>query len=70
MSKKYKCKVVETYTKVIEIPDDVDIGDIDLSEIYDFSMPDDSEETFIPIINNSVVDLVYKEECFMESNNE
>ena len=70
MSKKYKCTLVETYTKFIEIPDDVDIGDIDLSEIYDFSMPDDSEETFIPIINNSVVDLVYKEECFMESNNE
>lgn len=70
MSKKYKCTLVETYTKFIEIPDDVDIGNIDLSEIYDFSMPDDSEETFIPIINNSVVDLVYKEECFMESNNE
>ena len=70
MSKKYKCTLVETYTKFIEIPDDVDIGNIDLSEIYDFSMPEDSEETFIPIINNSVVDLVYKEECFMESNNE
>ena len=70
MSKKYKCTLVETYTKFIEIPDDVDIVNIDLSEIYDFSMPEDSEETFIPIINNSVVDLVYKEECFMESNNE
>ncbi len=57
--KKYKCKVVETYTKVIEIPEDIDINDVDLSEVYDFSMPDDSEETVTPIRNDSVVDLVY-----------
>ena len=57
--KKYKCKVVETYTKVIEIPEDIDINDVDLSEVYDFSMPDDSDETVTPIRNDSVVDLVY-----------
>lgn len=57
--KKYKCKVVETYTKVIEIPDDIDIADIDLSEVYDFHLPDDSDETVTPIRNDSVVDLVY-----------
>ena len=62
MSKKYKCTVVETYTKTIEIPDDVDIADIDISEVYDFSCPDDSEETIIPI--SGYVDLVYKDECF------
>ena len=64
MSKKYKCTVVETYTRTIEIPDDVDIADIDISEVYDFSCPDDTEETVIPIRNDSVVDLVYKDECF------
>ena len=58
---KFKCTVVETYTKFIEIPDNVNITDIDLSEVYDFSMPEDSEETVIPIINDSVVDLVYKD---------
>tara|TARA_R110002020_G_scaffold294892_1_gene510607 strand:- start:274 stop:471 length:198 start_codon:yes stop_codon:yes gene_type:complete len=61
MSKKFKCTVVETYTKFIEIPDNINIADIDLSEVYDFSMPEDSEETVIPIINDSVVDLVYKD---------
>ncbi len=61
MSKKYKCTVVETYTKTIEIPDNMDITDIDLSEVYDFSMPEDSEETVEPIRNDSVVDLVYKD---------
>jgi hypothetical protein len=59
MTKKYKCTVVETYTKTIEIPDDVDIDDIDISEVYDFSMPDDTDETVEPIKNDSVVDLVY-----------
>ena len=38
MSKKYKCTVVETYTKTIEIPDDVDIADIDKDLVYDFSL--------------------------------
>ena len=61
MSKKFKCTVVETYTKNIEIPDDVDIDDIDISEVYDFSMPEDTDETVEPIRNDSVVDLVYKE---------
>ena len=37
MGKKYKCTVVETYTKTIEIPDDVDIADVDISEVYEFS---------------------------------
>ena len=58
---KFKCTVVETYTKTIEIPDNMDIADIDLSEVYDFSMPEDSEETVEPIRNDSVVDLVYKD---------
>ena len=66
MSKKYKCTVVETYTKNIEIPDDVGIADIDISEIYDFSLPQDSEETVIEIRNDSVVDLIYKDEFFEE----
>jgi hypothetical protein len=61
MSKKFKCTVVETYTKNIEIPDDVDIDDIDISEVYDFSMPEDTDETVEPIRNDSVVDLVYKD---------
>ena len=43
MAKKYKCTVVETYTKTIEIPDEVDIDDIDISEVYDFSMPIDRD---------------------------
>ena len=66
MSKKFKCTVVETYTKFIEIPDNMDIADIDLSEVYDFSMPEDSEETVEPIRNDSVVDLVYKDGEFEE----
>ena len=61
MSKKFKCTVVETYTKNIEIPDGVDIDDIDISEVYDFSMPEDTDETVEPIRNDSVVDLVYKD---------
>tara|TARA_R110000851_G_scaffold262736_1_gene415230 strand:+ start:236 stop:445 length:210 start_codon:yes stop_codon:yes gene_type:complete len=65
---KYKCTVVETYTRTIEIPDDVDIADIDISEVYDFSCPDDTKETVIPI--SGKVDLVYKDECFEESDNE
>ena len=69
MSKKFKCTVVETYTKFIEIPDNMDIADIDLSEVYDFSMPEDSEETVEPIRNDSVVDLVYKDGEFEESDN-
>ena len=63
---KFKCTVVETYTKTIEIPDNIDIADIDLSEVYDFSMPEDSEETVTPIRNDSVVDLVYKDGEFEE----
>ena len=66
MSKKYKCTVVETYTQTIEIPDNVDIADVDISEVYDFSCPD-SKETVIPI--SGKVDLVYKDECFEESDN-
>tara|TARA_B100001013_G_C24209841_1_gene284839 strand:+ start:113 stop:337 length:225 start_codon:yes stop_codon:yes gene_type:complete len=66
MSKKYKCTVVETYTKTIEIPDDVDIADVDISQVYDFSLPQDSEETVIEIRNDSVVDLIYKDEFFEE----
>ena len=61
MSKKYKCTVVETYTKTIEIPNDVDI-----SEVYDFSLPQDIEETVVEIRNDSVVDLIYKEDGFFE----
>tara|TARA_R110002110_G_scaffold129660_1_gene309799 strand:+ start:674 stop:886 length:213 start_codon:yes stop_codon:yes gene_type:complete len=70
MSKKYKCTVVETYTQTIEIPDEVDIADVDLSEVYDFSMPDDSDETVTPIRNDSVVDLVYKNGDFEEAKDE
>ena len=66
MGKKYKCTVVETYTKTIEIPDDVDIADVDISQVYDFSLPQDSEETVIEIRNDSVVDLIYKDEEFFE----
>jgi len=66
MSKKYKCTVVETYTKTIEIPNDVDIADVDISEVYDFSLPQDSEETVVEIRNDSVVDLIYKDEEFEE----
>ena len=66
MSKKYKCTVVETYTKTIEIPDDVDIADVDISQVYDFSLPQDSEETVVEIRNDSVVDLIYKDEFFEE----
>lgn len=70
MSKKFICTVVETYTQTIEIPDEVDVADIDLSEVYDFSMPDDSDETVTPIRNDSIVDLVYKDGDFEESDNE
>jgi hypothetical protein len=70
MSKKYKCTVVETYTKTIEIPNDVDIADVDISEVYDFSLPQDSEETVVEIRNDSVVDLIYKDEEFEESDND
>ena len=63
---KFKCTVVETYTKNIELPDNMDITDIDLSEVYDFSMPEDSEETVTPIRNDSVVDLLYKDGEFEE----
>ena len=66
MTKKYKCTVVETYTKTIEIPDDVDIADVDISQVYDFSLPQDSEETVVEIRNDSVVDLIYKDEFFEE----
>jgi len=66
MGKKYKCTVVETYTKTIEIPDDVDIADVDISQVYDFSLPQDSEETVVEIRNDSVVDLIYKEDGFFE----
>ena len=66
MSKKYKCTVVETYTKTIEIPDDVDIADVDISQVYDFSLPQDIEETVVEIRNDSVVDLIYKDEEFEE----
>lgn len=70
MSKKFKCTVVETYTQYIEIPDEVDVADIDLSEVYDFSMPEDSDETVTPIRNNSIVDLVYKDGDFEEAKDE
>ena len=66
MSKKYKCTVVETYTKTIEIPDDVGIADVNKSEIYDFSLPQDSEETVIEIRNDSAVDFIYKDGEFEE----
>ena len=66
MGKKYKCTVVETYTKTIEIPDDVDIADIDKDLVYDFSLPQDIEETVVEIRNDSVVDLIYKDEEFEE----
>ena len=56
MSKKFKCTVVETYTQYIEIPDEVDIADVDLSD-----------ETVTPIRNDSIVDLVYKDGDFEES---
>ena len=70
MTKKYKCTVVETYTKNIEIPDDVDIADIDKDLVYDFSLPDDSEETVVEIRSDSVVDLIYTDEEFEESDND
>jgi hypothetical protein len=66
MTKKYKCTVVETYTRTIEIPDDVDIADIDKDLVYDFSLPQDIEETVVEIRNDSVVDLIYKEDGFFE----
>ena len=47
-----------------------DIADVDLSEVYDFSMPDDSDETVTPIRNDSVVDLVYKNGDFEEAKDE
>ena len=68
MSKKYKCTVVETYIQTIEIPDDIDIADVDISEVYAFSCPDDRKETVVPMRGR--VDLVYKDECFQESDNE
>lgn len=57
--KKYKCKVVETYTKFIEIPEDIDVNDIDLGLVYDFSMPDNSEETVTELKDDTIPDLVY-----------
>ena len=66
MSKKYKCTVVETYTRTIEIPDDVDIADVDISEVYDFSLPDDSEETVVEIRSDSVVDFFIHKDGEME----
>ena len=57
--KKYKCKVVETYTKVIEIPEDIDVNDIDLTEVYDFHMPNDSDETVTELKDDTIPDLVY-----------
>ena len=64
MSKKYKCTIVETYTRDVEIPDDTNIRDFDLSMVYNFELPDDTEETFVEIRKDSLVDEVLDESFF------
>jgi hypothetical protein len=59
MSKKYKCTITETYTCSVEIPDDTNIGDFDISMVYNFDLPDDTEETFVEIRKDSLVDEVF-----------
>ena len=59
MSKKYKCTIVETYTRDVEIPDDTNIRDFDLSMVYNFELPDDTEETFVEIRKDSLVDEIF-----------
>ena len=49
MSKKYKCILTETYICEVEIPENADINDLDLSEAYDLELPSDTQETFIEI---------------------
>jgi len=60
MSKKYFCKIVETYTVSIEIPDNKDLSSINLTDAYSFNCPDDVQETITPIKNDSVVDVVFE----------
>ena len=57
MSKKYKCTITETYTCSVEIPDDTNIGDFDISMVYNFELPDDTEETFVEIRKDSLEDV-------------
>ena len=64
MSRKYKCTIVETYTRDVEIPDDTNIRDFDLSMVYNFELPDDTEETFVEIRKDSLVDEVLDESFF------
>jgi len=62
MSKKYLCKVVETYTVSIEIPENTNLEQFNLSDAYSFDCPDDVKETFTPIRNDSVVDFTFDKE--------
>ena len=62
MTKKYLCKVVETYTVSVEIPDNKHLEQFNLSDAYSFDCPDDVKETFTPIKNNSVVDFTFDED--------
>jgi len=62
MSKKYLCKVVETYTVSIEIPENTNLEQFNLSDAYSFDCPDDVKETFTPIRNDSVVDFTFNKE--------
>jgi len=62
MSKKYLCKVVETYTVSIEIPKNTNLEQFNLSDAYSFDCPDDVKETFTPIRNDSVVDFTFNKE--------
>ena len=64
MPKKYKCTITETYTRDVEIPDDTNIRDFDLSMVYNFELPDDTEETFVEIRKDSLVDEVLDESFF------
>ena len=62
MTKKYLCKVVETYTVSIEIPENTNLEQFNLSDAYSFDCPDDVKETFTPIRNDSVVDFTFDKE--------
>ena len=55
-TKKYSCKIVETYRVSIEIPENANLEQFILSDAYSFDCPDDVKETFTPIRNDSVVD--------------
>ena len=61
-TKKYSCKIVETYRVSIEIPENANLEQFNLSDAYSFDCPDDVKETFTPIRNDSVVDFTFNEE--------